>query len=97
MSEQHSSPEGQAIAGTAAPNVGDTVHKALEHYFNTLGDQAPHALYDMVIQAAERPLLEVVMARYHGNISHAAKALGLTRNTLRKKLQLHGLGRPSNP
>jgi DNA-binding protein Fis len=43
----------------------------------------------MVIQAVERPLLDYVLAHYQGNISHAASALGLTRNTLRKKLALH--------
>ncbi len=74
-----------------APKLGETVRKSLGHYFHVLGDQPPHALYDMVIQAVEKPMLDVVMARYHGNISHAAKALGLTRNTLRKKLQLYGL------
>jgi Fis family transcriptional regulator len=74
-----------------APKLGETVRKSLGHYFHALGDQPPHALYDMVIQAVEKPMLDVVMARYQGNISHAAKALGLTRNTLRKKLQLYGL------
>lgn len=72
-------------------NIHDTVRKALEHYFATLGDQPPHALYDMVIHAAERPLLEYVMERYASNVSHAAQALGITRNTLRKKLHTHGL------
>lgn len=75
----------------AVPKVGQTVREALDHYFKALGDQAPHALYDMVISAAEKPLLEFVMARYNGNVSHAAKALGITRNTLRKKLEHHGL------
>lgn len=76
---------------SSAPNIHDTVRAALDQYFKALGNQAPHALYDMVIHAAERPLLEVVMQRYGGNVSHAAKALGITRNTLRKKLALHGL------
>lgn len=77
---------------SSAPNIHNTVRAALDQYFKTLGDQAPHALYDMVIHAAERPLLECVMQRYQGNVSHAAKALGITRNTLRKKLAFHGLG-----
>jgi len=32
-----------------------------------------------------------VMARANGNQSHAAEMLGINRNTLRKKLQQHGL------
>ncbi|MBU3724114.1 MAG: Fis family transcriptional regulator [Burkholderiaceae bacterium] len=79
---------------TEAPDSGidATIRRALDQYFKTLDGQSPHALYDMVIQAAERPLLDVVMVRCRGNISHAAAALGITRNTLRKKLALHQLG-----
>jgi Fis family transcriptional regulator len=45
----------------------------------------------MVVLTVERPMLEVVMARAEGNQSHAADMLGINRNTLRKKLQQHGL------
>lgn len=76
---------------SSAPRIDDTIRKALDHYFHTLGDQTPHALYDMVVSAAERPLLAYVMQRYHHNVTHAAKALGITRNTLRKKLEQYGL------
>ncbi len=76
---------------SAAPRIDDTIRKALDHYFHTLGDQTPHALYDMVVSAAERPLLSYVMQRYQHNVTHAAKALGITRNTLRKKLDQYGL------
>lgn len=82
----HSAPADDAI-----PSIEDTVRRALEHYFQTLGDQTPHALHDMVVRAAERPLLDYIMSRYGGNVSQAARALGITRNTLRKKLHEHGL------
>jgi Fis family transcriptional regulator len=75
----------------SAPKVEDTIRQALDQYFQVLGDQQPHALYDMVISAAERPLLAYVMERYQGNLSHAAQALGITRFTLRTKLRGHGL------
>ncbi|MEN3296859.1 MAG: Fis family transcriptional regulator, factor for inversion stimulation protein, partial [Burkholderiales bacterium] len=39
----------------------------------------------------EKPILEAVMARADGNQSLAAEMLGINRNTLRKKLQQHGL------
>ena len=51
----------------------------------------------MLVRAVEQPLLQEVMARTRGNQSRAAQWLGLNRNTLRKKLQQHGLlssGRP---
>jgi len=45
----------------------------------------------MVVFTVERPILEAVMTRADGNQSHAAEMLGINRNTLRKKLQQHGL------
>jgi Fis family transcriptional regulator len=72
-------------------HIQDTVRKSLEKYFRDLGEQEPHNVYDMVVLTVERPMLEVVMARAEGNQSHAAEMLGINRNTLRKKLQQHGL------
>jgi Fis family transcriptional regulator len=45
----------------------------------------------MILRAAERPLLESVMARAEGNQSRAAAWLGINRNTLHRKLREHGL------
>lgn len=45
----------------------------------------------MVISEVERPLLEVVMRHAESNQCRAAEMLGINRNTLRKKLKLHGL------
>jgi Fis family transcriptional regulator len=47
----------------------------------------------MVLQAVERPMLEVVLKRADGNQSKAAEWLGINRNTLRRKLQEHKLVR----
>jgi Fis family transcriptional regulator, factor for inversion stimulation protein len=71
--------------------IQEVVQKSLENYFKNLGDQSPHDIYDMVIHAVEVPILKSVMARANGNQSHAAEILGINRNTLRKKLQQHGL------
>jgi Fis family transcriptional regulator, factor for inversion stimulation protein len=45
----------------------------------------------MVISCVEKPMLEVVLEQAGGNQSLAAEFLGINRNTLRKKLQEHGL------
>ncbi|MBP7522934.1 MAG: Fis family transcriptional regulator, partial [Leptothrix sp. (in: Bacteria)] len=58
----------------------------LESYFRDLEGTTPHGLYDMVIKAVERPLLEIVLAQTEGNQSRAAEWLGINRNTLRRKL-----------
>jgi len=48
--------------------------------------EEPGTLYDRVIGAVERPLIELVLARHGYNQLRAAKALGINRNTLRKRL-----------
>jgi Fis family transcriptional regulator len=63
----------------------------LESYFRDLEGTTPHGLYEMVIRAVERPLLEIVLAQAEGNQSRAAEWLGINRNTLRRKLLEHKL------
>lgn len=72
-------------------NIQDVVRKSLEKYFRDLGEQQPSNVYEMVVFTVEKPVLEVVMERADGNQSLAAEMLGINRNTLRKKLQQHGL------
>ncbi|MDY7576270.1 helix-turn-helix domain-containing protein [Actimicrobium sp. CCI2.3] len=72
-------------------SIQEVVKKSLEKYFRDLGEQQPSNIYEMVVVTVEKPILEVVMARADGNQSLAAEMLGINRNTLRKKLQLHSL------
>ena len=69
----------------------ESVRLSLEQYFNDLGDTDPSDMYEMVIRCVERPILEVAMERTQHNQSKAAQMLGMTRNTLRKKLIFHKL------
>jgi len=69
----------------------NAVRLSLEQYFNDLGDTDPSDMYEMVIRCVERPILEVAMARAKQNQSKAALMLGMTRNTLHKKLIFHKL------
>ncbi|MFC3109125.1 Fis family transcriptional regulator [Undibacterium arcticum] len=72
-------------------NIQEVVQRSLEEFFSDLGEQQPSNIYDMVVLTVEKPMLQAVMARAEGNQSHAAEMLGINRNTLRKKLQQHGL------
>ena len=72
-------------------HIQEVVKNSLDQYFKDLGEQQPSNMYDMLMLTVEKPLLEAVMARAEGNQSQAAEILGINRNTLRKKLQLHGL------
>jgi two-component system nitrogen regulation response regulator GlnG len=48
-------------------------------------------LYDRVIAEVERPMIEAMLARHGGNQLRAARALGLNRNTLKKRLDDLGI------
>ena len=76
---------------TKPHTLDEAVTRSLEKYFRDLDGTLPHSIYDMVIRAVERPMLEVVMKQAQGNQLRASEMLGINRNTLRKKLQHHGL------
>jgi Fis family transcriptional regulator len=71
------------------PRLEDALVANLDIYFENLGAQKPHALYDMVVEAMERPLIRYALARCDSNLSKTAEMLGLSRNTLRKKMTQH--------
>ena len=68
-----------------------TVRKVMRQYFKDLDGEKASGIYDMVVLAVKKPMLEVVMFQAQGNQTRAAELLGMNRNTLRKKLQQHGL------
>jgi transcriptional regulator of acetoin/glycerol metabolism len=45
----------------------------------------------MSLEEVEGFLIKKALARYGGNVSHAAKALGLSRSALYRRLQRFGL------
>jgi Fis family transcriptional regulator len=72
-------------------SIEECVRASLETYIKDLHGIEPNGVYDMMIRAVERPMLEVVMQHAEQNQSRAAEWLGLNRNTLRKKLVDHKL------
>lgn len=71
--------------------IADCIRDSLEQYFKDLRGTEPQAVHAMVVDAVEKPLLEVVMKHADGNQSRAAEWLGINRNTLRRKLLDHQL------
>ena len=72
-------------------SIEECVRASLETYIKDLHGIEPNGVYDMMIRAVEKPMLEVVMQHAEHNQSRAAEWLGLNRNTLRKKLVEHKL------
>ncbi len=71
--------------------IEDCVRSSMEAYLRDLQGAEPDRMYDMLLNAMEKPLLETVLRHTDNNQSRAAQWLGLNRNTLRKKLLEHKL------
>ncbi|MEM8932914.1 MAG: sigma 54-interacting transcriptional regulator, partial [Acidobacteriota bacterium] len=54
-------------------------------------DEEPTALEHMTLDDAERHLIHRALDRHGGNVSDAAKALGLSRSALYRRLEKYGL------
>ncbi|ASF46412.1 helix-turn-helix domain-containing protein [Methylovulum psychrotolerans] len=67
------------------------VTQTLELYFAQLKDHDAVNLHTMVMGEVEKPLLEAALAHAGHNQTKAAKILGLSRSTLRKKLEHYGI------
>lgn len=86
----------QGLEGILQPGVtANDAFNALvvyrvERYLRDLEGVRGLPLYEMITQAAERPLLDWAMKQTNGNQRAAATLLGINRNTLRKKLVMHG-------
>jgi two-component system nitrogen regulation response regulator GlnG len=72
----------------AAPgeDAGDLARLVEEEVRAALGRSETGDIYRGVLERAERPLLETVLAHTEGNQIRAAALLGINRNTLRKKI-----------
>jgi len=53
--------------------------------------EGPARLEDMSLEDVECFLIKKAMSRYDGNVSHAARGLGLSRSALYRRLQRYGL------
>lgn len=71
--------------------LAECVGLSVRRYLTDLGNSEANDIYDLFLREMELPLLREVMAWADGNQSRAAQTLGLSRATLRKKLQTHGL------
>ena len=55
------------------------------------GREGPPRLEEMSLEDVEALLVKKALARFNGNVSHAADALGLSRSALYRRLQRYGL------
>ncbi|KFE69579.1 Two-component system response regulator [Hyalangium minutum] len=53
--------------------------------------EGPSRLEEMTLEEVERYLIDRALTRYEGNVSDAAKALGLSRSALYRRMQYYGI------
>ena len=71
--------------------LSDHVRHCVENYFAHLNGHESSGLYQLVLNEVEKPLLETALKHSDFNQSKAAKVLGLSRSTLRKKLEYYDI------
>ncbi len=72
---------------------GQYIRRSLKRYFADLKGTEPTELYQQMTEELERHLFEYVMSHTDGNISRAARILGVSRATLRKKIDQYEIAR----
>ena len=65
------------------------VRDALRSCFARLDGHGASNLYELVLSEVEQPLIETVLEHCEHNQTKAAQILGLSRSTLRKKMQIY--------
>lgn len=72
--------------------LSECVRTAMRHYLRGLDGHEVNDLYRLVIEEVERPLLTTVLEHTRGNQTLAARLLGISRSTLRKRLGIYRIG-----
>jgi two-component system nitrogen regulation response regulator GlnG len=91
LSVGEAAPQVNVSAGQANDLAGMVERFLLAQFAQAQPELPPNGLYQRMIDEIEVPLLEIALNNCNGNQIRASELLGLNRNTLRKKLQLHDI------
>jgi len=82
----------ETASNTGFQNIRAATEYFVLRYFEEYSENLPpEGVYQRFLQEFEYPLISNTLAACNGNQIKAAKVLGLNRNTLRKKIQMHGI------
>lgn len=88
--EQHQETLTVLQANSTEP-LRECVRKALKDYLQSLDGHEVNDLHKMVMSEVEFPVLETLLDYTQGNQTQAARLLGMSRSTLRKKMAHYGI------
>ncbi len=71
--------------------LGEMVDRKIAHFFERLGDVEVRDVFKTVINQVERSLITQCLEWANGNQVKAARVLGITRTTLRRKIEELGI------
>jgi len=80
-----------AIKADHSTPLRQSVKAAIRRYLQDMGQSQPDSLYRTLLAEVEPPLIEEVLRYTQGNQSRTARILGMTRNTLRTKLNRYDI------
>ncbi len=82
----------QTIPCAKTVALSDLIEEKLQEYFKNLDGQLPAcSFYSEIMAQVEKPLLKVVLQKVNDNKVQASDILGISRNTLSKKLKSYNL------
>lgn len=73
-------------------SIEDIVELKIARFLDQLGGFYPENMHELIMCKVEKPLIIQILRQVGGNQVHAAKILGINRNTLRKKMKLYNVG-----
>lgn len=79
--------QAESIIQAKEHGLQDLVYDLVSKFLAENKNKSIVDLYDMILCEVEPPLLQAVMEKRRGNQLQAAKMLGISRGTIRKKLQ----------
>jgi Fis family transcriptional regulator, factor for inversion stimulation protein len=72
-------------------NLAECIEQSVDQYLKILDNPETANIYELVLEQVEEPLLKRVLKFVRNNQVRAAKLLGISRGTLRKKMKRYGL------
>ena len=72
-------------------SLADLVGLKVGRFLDQMDGNYPKNLHEIILMPVEKVLFTLVLERTGGNQMQASDILGISRNTLRKKIGMHGI------